>query len=296
MFPPMDKKIKRSKLHQDYFKILQSQPSVVWKRFSDGLQLKMHLFLPEGHHADRDIASVVFFHGGMWRLENMTELISWALMLKDRNIACLIPEYRTRARFDVLGEDILGEANEVWNWVNRNALPLGLDPTSITLAGVDAGGLMALHASMPLVAEKKRWWLFSQDELLPHMPAAIAIFRATIDILAPEAMPLNLGYEMEKPDLFNPAMRLRRNLPPLFCAHGSLDPLQALETSEWFCDEWERFQNPVRKYVSPITDHTLMKFEVNPQIFEQIALEWEDFMIEQSIWPERAGRETALLL
>jgi len=296
MFSYTDKIFKRTEVHQHYLNILKNQPSVVWRRFSDGQELLMHLFLPEGHHEDMDIPSVVFFHGGMWRLEDMSELVSWALMLKDKNIACLIPQYRTRARFAVLGEDILDEACEVWNWVNLNAMTLGIDPTAITLAGVDAGGLMALHASMPLLPEKKRWWLFSQEELLPHMPAAIAIFRSTIDILAPEAIPLNLGYELQKPDLLNPAMRLRHNLPPLFCAHGCLDPLQSLETSEWFCDEWERFKNPVRKYLSPITDHTLMKFEINPQIFEQIALDWEDFMVEQGIWPERAGRDIALLL
>ena len=37
---------------------------------------------------------------------------------------------------------------------------------------------------------------------------------------------------MPDPDSVNPCSLLRRKLPPLFCAHGMLDPVEATATEQ----------------------------------------------------------------
>lgn len=274
---------------------LRRAPSFVWKRFEDGFELKASLFAPPGHAAGAMAPAVVFFSGGMWALEYRTEFVSWAAHLASRGIVCLIPEYRNHARFEVTAEEIMHESIEAWHWVHANADGLGMDPRRITLAGSDAGGLMALYASMQPIVKKRRWWRWGSRDELPLTPACVAIFRGIIDTEAPEARMLHMLEEASEPEQMNPCALLRKKLPPLFCAHGMLDPLLDCEMREWFCREWRRLGNKAECLMLPQVDHTLTHFEVNPVAFEQILLEWEIFMVQLGLWPEEAIEECSLM-
>lgn len=274
--------------------MLLSAPTVVWKRFADGFSLHSYIFAPPGHRASDLLPAVVFFSGGMWTHDCSDDFASWAFHLAHQGIVCLIPEYRTYEHFDVTADEIILEGIDAWNWVHANAPGLGIDPRRITLAGADAGGLMALNAAMQPVILKRKWWQIGKRDVLPLTPAAVAIFRGVIDPCAPEARPLCVHLDSSDPDLVNPCALLRKRLPPLFCVHGVQDPLLDYEMREWFCHEWERAGNTAHFMLCPRADHTLMRFEVNPANFEQILLSWEEFMISLSLWPEEVMEETAL--
>ncbi len=293
---PQAPKQPRRPREQHLLSLLQARPSIIWKTFADGHQLRVHLFFPSGHSEAMDIPCVAFFHGGMWIMEHKYELVPWALQLTNRGVALLIPEYRCRNKYDLRGEDILQDAHDFWEWISANAPSLGIDPTNITLAGADAGGLMALHAGMPPLPRRRGIWPFRGEELLPNMPAALAIFRGVVDVNSLEAQVLNINHELQDTKSINPAKRLRSNLPPLFSAHGELDPLQDVEASEWFCDEWSRYGNPCENYSNPTVDHTLMNFNVNPQTFEQIFICWDQFMTELGLWQAPEKQEVALMI
>ncbi len=279
-----------------YQRLLDKAPSFVWKRFADGVQLRVRLFAPPGHTPDAFRPAVMFFYGGMWALEYDEEFVSWAMHLASRGIVCLLPEYRTHARFEVLADDIIQDGLDAWNWVHHNAAGLGIDQACITLAGSDAGGLMALNAAMqPLIEEPREHWWQRRRWKEPLMPAAVAIFRGVVDVEAPEARLLNVKVESSEPDAVNPCALLRRGLPPLFIAHGMGDPLLDYEMREWFCEEWQKLGNEAEIVLSPIADHTLTQFEVNPAVFEQILLSWETFMAEQGLWPESVIETDALM-
>ncbi len=286
---------KLTEAQERYREILQSRPAIVWKNFSDGNNLKLHLFFPRGHHEEQDIPCVVFFHGGMWMTDNIIDLIAWALQLNNIGVACLIPEYRTREKYDVRAEDMLQDAQDMWQWISRNASVLGIDPTNITLAGSDVGGLMALHAGMPLKQKKRLWDIFRKDYFQPNVPAALAIFRSVIDVSAPESQVLNILEEMRDYDIINPVNRLRENLPPLFLAHGAQDLLQDVETSDWFCHEWKHEGNKADMFVHPTIDHTLMNFHVNPTAFEQMQISWQNFMLDLGLWHESDSTGQSLM-
>ncbi|MBQ1960355.1 MAG: alpha/beta hydrolase [Akkermansia sp.] len=276
-------------------RMLDKAPTFVWKRFADGVELRARLFAPAGHSPQAFAPAVMFFHGGMWALEYNEEFVSWAMHLAHRGIVCVLPEYRTHACYEVTAEEIIQDGLDAWGWIHHNAAGLGIDQDRITLAGADAGGLMALNAAMQPMLETRRWWQFGSKDVLPLMPACVAILRGVVDVDAPEARMLNVKVEMQDSTTINPCALLRRNLPPLFCAHGMADPLLDFEMREWFCEEWRQLGNTAELVLCPSGDHTLTHFEVNPAVFEQILLAWEVFMVEQGIWPESAIEGDALM-
>ncbi len=271
-------------------------PRWVWKRFGDGETLEMLAVLPEGRLSSDERPAVVFFHGGMWLTEHAAEFLPWALQLARRGILCLLPEYRTRAAYDVGAEDILQDASDIWNWTLDNASFLGIDPARVTLAGSDAGALMALHAGMP--PKRSRRWLgrpFRRREEPPPLPACIAVFRGIVDLEAPEAALLGLPEDGRDLAAFDPVSRLGKRLPALFSAHGMLDPLLDCRRSEWFAGEWKACGNDALHIACPHGDHAFLYFNVNPLAFEQILFGWETFMVERGIWSS-AQMESELLL
>ena len=276
-------------------RVLEKAPVVVWKRFADGVELKAHIIAPPGHTADSILPSVMFFCGGMWALEFNEEFVSWAMHLASRGIVCILPEYRNHARYDVTAEEIITDGLDAWRWVRHNAANLGLDQELISLAGSDAGALLALNAAMQPMIEKRRWWKLGSKDIPPPMPAAVAIFRGVVDVEAPEAKLLNVKAEIADTNNINPCALLRRYLPPLFCAHGMADPLLDYAMREWFCEQWKSLDNEAEIVLSPTSDHTLTHFDVNPAAFEMILLAWETFMAEQGIWPESVIEDRALM-
>lgn len=277
-------------------RVLDQVPTVVWKRFADGVELRAHIIAPAGHSPNAYVPSVMFFYGGMWSLDFNEEFVSWAMHLAGRGILCILPEYRTRARFEVLAEEIIDDGLDAWKWVQHNAAHLGIDPELITLAGSDAGALLALNAAMQPMVQTRKWWKFGSRDVPPAMPASVAIFRGVVDVEAPEARFLNIKSEMPDTTSINPCALLRRYLPPLFCAHGMADPLLDCGMREWFCERWQSFGNEADIVLCPNSDHTLTHFDVNPAVFEQVLISWETFMAEQGIWPESVIEDKTLML
>ena len=268
--------------------LLQRAQTIVWKRFADGHELNVSFFTPAGHSPAAGAPAVLFYAGGMWCKNLIDQLIPWALQLADRGIPCLVPELRIRDAYEVTAEDIMDEGLQVWEWCYGQAESLGLNPRRITVAGIDAGGLLALNAAMQPLVSNHPWWQFWRQDKLPNSPVAVAIFRGVVDPEAPEARVLRVVQECTDPAAVNPCALLRKRLPPLFCAHGMDDPLLEFETAEWFCKRWQQFGNSAEFLPCPHADHTLANFEVNPALFEHIMIAWEEFMVSRSLWPEDA--------
>ncbi len=273
----------------------ETVPSVVWKRFADGVELRAHIYAPSGHTASAFLPAVLFFHGGMWMFEAHDDFVSWASHLAKRGIVCVLPEYRTHARFDVSAGDIIRDALDAWQWVYDNAAALGIDQEAIAVAGADAGGLMALNVAMQPMKQTRRWWKPGSRDEPPLQPAAVILMRGLVDIHAPESRLLRVKEQVPDADSVNPCALLRHYLPPLFCAQGMTDPLQDYGLKEWFCDEWRALGNDAELVLCPNADHTLTHFGVNPVEFERILISWEHFMAERGIWPPSAVEEASLI-
>ena len=258
-----------------YRKLLREQPGFAWRRFSDGEELMAYAFFPPGHEASASVPSVLFFHGGMWVGKSLGDFVPWALHLAQQGIASIIPMFRTRGAYEVEPLDILEEAREAWAWVYENAPLLGLDPSRITVAGSDAGGLMALHAALP--DQPARW------------------FRGVCDLSADSVFKLTDTMTPEQRDSLNPLKRLQKGLPPLFASHGGRDRLLPWRTSERLTELWRKKRNKARFELLDVADHTFYHFNVNAAYFEQLLNSWSSFMVEQGLWEYNEGMDAGLL-
>lgn len=276
-----------------YRKLLREQPGFAWRRFSDGEELMAYAFFPPGHEASASIPSVLFFHGGMWVGKSLGDFVPWALHLAHQGIAGIIPMFRTRGAYEVEPLDILEEAREAWAWVYENAPLLGLDPSRITVAGSDAGGLMALHAALP--DQAARWSLFRKKVPLPPGPAAVALFRGVCDLSADSVFKLTDTMTPEQREFLNPLKRLQKGLPPLFASHGGRDRLLPWRASERLTELWRRKRNKARFELLDVADHTFYHFNVNAAYFEQLLNSWSSFMVEQGLWEYNEGMDAGLL-
>lgn len=276
-----------------YRKLLQKQPGFVWRRFSDGEALLAYVFFPPGHTPDASAPAVLFFHGGMWVGKSMGDFVPWALHLAQQGIVGVIPMFRTRADYEVGPADILDDAREAWAWVYENASRLGLDSLRISVAGSDAGGLMALHAALP--DEPARWSLFRKSKPLPPGPAAVVLFRGVCDLGEDSVLKLTDSLTTEQRNALNPVRRLQKGLPPLFACHGGKDRLLPWRNSERLTELWSRKKNRSRFELLDVADHTFYHFNVNAFYFEQLINSWSEFMVEQGIWDYSEGMESGLL-
>lgn len=160
----------------------------------------------------------------MWVGKSLGDFVPWALHLAQQGIAGIIPMFRTRGDYEVEPMDILEEGREAWAWLHGNAALLGLDPARITVAGSDAGGLMALHVALP--DHPARWSLFRKKAPLPPGPAAVALFRGVCDLTAQSAFKLGGMMPPDQRDAVNPLRRVQRGLPPC---------LRVMEEGTGFC-------------------------------------------------------------
>ena len=229
----------------------------------------------------------------MWVGKSLGDFVPWALHLAQQGIAGIIPMFRTRGAYEVEPLDILEEAREAWAWVYENASLLGLDPARITVAGSDAGGLMALHAALP--DQPARWSLFRKKAPLPPGPAAVALFRGVCDLSADSVFKLTDTMTPEQRDSLNPLKRLQKGLPPLFASHGGRDRLLPWRTSERLAELWMKKRNKARFELLDVADHTFYHFNVNAAYFEQLLNSWSSFMVEQGLWENNERMDPGLL-
>lgn len=267
-----------------YRKILNSQPSFVWRQFSDGKKLNARIFFPDKHQKADKAPAVLFFHGGMWQAINEVEFVPWAIHLARYGIVCILPEYRTKQQYNISSFDILDEANEAWLWTHENSHTLGINPDRITIAGSDAGGLMALYAGTPKITTRRKWFKKIITQEFPQ-PAAITLFRGVANTTSPSTNKLTLDSDLAFIQEIDPTRRLRKKLPPLFASHGALDKLLPCKTMEHFTKQWAKYKNPVKFVRLESADHSYYHFNVDAVRFEHILQEWINFMIKQDIWP-----------
>lgn len=276
-----------------YRKLLMEQSGFVWRRFSDGEELMVYVFFPSGHNEASVAPSVLFFHGGMWVGKSLGDFVPWALHLAQQGVVSIIPMFRTLGEYEVKPMDILEEGRDAWRWVYENAALLGLDPTRITVAGSDAGGLMALNAVLP--DKPDRWDLFRKKAPCDHGPAAVVLFRGVCDLTSPSVAKLAGMMSPEQREKVNPLRRVQRGLPPLFVGHGGRDRLLPWQSSKRLAELWRKKKNQSKFELLDVADHTFYHFNVNAACFEQLFNSWSHFMVDQGIWEYNEEMESGLL-
>lgn len=150
--------------------------SVVYKTI-DGVDLKLDVYLPEGHQASDRRPAIVFFHGGSWSGGWKTYMSPHCHALAARGMVAMTAEYRVTGRPPKsTPAECVKDAKSAIRWVRTHADDLGIDPERIAAGGGSAGGHMAA-ATAYLDGYNEE----GEDPSVSCRPSALALFNPVID-------------------------------------------------------------------------------------------------------------------
>ena len=259
--------------HQSLF---EAYPRCVWKRFADGEELELSVVFPEGHSPEKRAPAVIFFHGGLWKMGDLTEFAPWALHFAKRGLVSFLVQYRQRQFYEVSAQDIFEDARDAWQWVHSQAASLGVNQDKILVAGSEAGGLMAtsLFLSKKLVGKDKE----ESPKEGKGTPAACLLFRGLVD-LGNKKLPLEDFFVSEKEKkAHSPSQCVRAGLPPLFWAVGGRDRLFPVAPVSKFMKAYERKNKGSMYVLLEESDASFYHFNAHVQAFEHTLSQAFEFL------------------
>lgn len=231
-------------------------PDIVYKT-TPQRDLTLDLYLPDGR---TNTPVVVFMHGGGWRNGNPRLLPKQ--LLRDEGVALASVAYRfsQEARFPAQLEDV----KDAVAWVRSNADRYGIDPDRVALAGVSAGGHLAMLAAC------------TADAAAGPVRAVVSYFGATDFILRAETQPQTtdhpggIVYELlgcspaankTLAKAASPAWQVGPESPPLLMFQGAADPYVLPDQAQRMVAAYEAAGRPVRLHLKKDAKHDTGDFE-----------------------------------
>ncbi|SEE85823.1 alpha/beta hydrolase fold domain-containing protein [Ruania alba] len=194
----------------------ESSP-VVYKT-ATGKDLLLHRWEPEGSGAR---PSIVFFHGGGWRIGNWTQFEWLAQYFASRGMRAFSVEYRTEGPVPA-SED----AVDALNHVITHADELGVDPHRLVAAGASAGGHLAAATA----------FLTLPNTQAGVRPAALALLNPVTDTTGrfPAGYGRQLFDDAAHARSYSPVHHITSGGPPTLILHGTGDEVVHVDNSAQF--------------------------------------------------------------
>lgn len=121
---------------------IQPDREVVYKTI-DEVELKLHIFDPEGHKASDKRPAIVFFFGGGWSGGTPKQFYQQAEFMAEKGLLAFSAEYRVKSRNKTTPFECVKDAKSAVRWIRAHAEELGIDPDRIVASGGSAGGHIA---------------------------------------------------------------------------------------------------------------------------------------------------------
>lgn len=148
--------------------------SPVFKTVGD-VQLRLHIFNPDGHEPTDSRPAIVFFFGGGWWKGTPEQFFPHCAYLASRGMVAMAAEYRVGGRHKVEPKECLKDARSAMRWVRTRAGKLGIDPDRLLAGGGSAGGhLAACLGTTEAFSED------GEDTSVSTRPAAMVLFNPVL--------------------------------------------------------------------------------------------------------------------
>ena len=121
---------------------LEGSETAVFKEVG-GVQLRLHIFKPDGHRPEDSRAGVVFFFGGGWQGGNPGQFQEHSKHLASLGLVSICAEYRVKGKHGTTPFECVADGKSAVRWVRAHAAELGIDPERIVAGGGSAGGHVA---------------------------------------------------------------------------------------------------------------------------------------------------------
>ena len=128
---------------------VKQEPDAFWTYKTVGdLELKLHVFLPEGYAEAEKLPVFVIFHGGSWRAGEASWHYADCEYWASRGMVAVSVDDRLKDRDSVkVPLECVKDAKSVVRYLRKNASELKVDPDKIVVAGGSAGGQLAAAVS-----------------------------------------------------------------------------------------------------------------------------------------------------
>jgi len=199
----------------------------VYKKVGE-VELKLHVFNPEGHKPVDQKPAIVFFFGGGWNSGTPSQFYDQCDYLAKRGMVAISAEYRVKSRNKTTPMECVKDGVSAVRWVRAHAGELGIDPKRIAAGGGSAGGHVAAA-----VATTKGIVEEGEDESVSARPDALVLFNPVYD-----NGPEGYGHSRVKKywEKISPMHNLDKTTPPTIVFLGTKDRLIPVKTAEKYRD------------------------------------------------------------
>ena len=149
--------------------------TVVYKRVGD-TELKLHVFLPEGHKLTDKRPGIVFFFGGGWVSGTPSQFYPHCRHLALRGMVAMSAEYRVKSRNKTTPKECVMDGKSAVRWIRANAAKWGVDPGKLAAGGGSAGGHVAAATGNVEGFEEE-----GEDATVSSRPDALVLFNPVYD-------------------------------------------------------------------------------------------------------------------
>ena len=152
-------------------------PDVIWQyKTIDGVELDLHVYIPEDYSQSDNRSAIIFFFGGGWNNGSPGQHYGQCAYLADRGMVAMSAEYRVKSRNQSTPVECVKDGKSAIRWVRAHASELGIDPTRIAAGGASAGGHVAAAAGTVQGMEES-----GEDLSVSSRPDALVLFNPVFD-------------------------------------------------------------------------------------------------------------------
>jgi len=210
-----------------------------------GVDLRVHVLEPRGAAATAALRpAMLWLHGGSFTEGQWWHSPVISAALQEQGVLVLALDLRTSTRFDTGPLEQLSDASLAYEWLQKHAARLRVDPQRVGVAGFSSGAVLALmlatHGLDP-EAEKGR------SPSVKHYPAAVVSLGGCPDPLNPrkDGWFRRQVERVAPPERFSPMAQVSSGQPPLIAFHGTEDEYCPFDDMKRFVAAYSAAGNPV---------------------------------------------------
>ncbi len=231
--------------------------------------LDAHFLYPEDFLEDEQRTAIVFFHGGKWDNQMVSQFAPQALHFVLRGAVVILAEYRVSSIHKSTPKEAIEDAQSLILWLRESHLFLGVNPHKIIACGAGSGAHIALCAAVNPDVE--------DNGLFDSRPNALILYSAIIDTTKKTAA-YELFEDKKAAIKTSPTRCISKNAPPMIFYHGSADQTTPIGDIEQFTKKMQRKKNTCMFYPFKQGTHSFFNFNVNQENFVR-SLESSDYFI-----------------
>lgn len=229
-------------------------------KVTENYELKAHIFYPDDFNQNDQRPTAVFFHGGLWDKQMVSQFVPQAMHLVAHGAVAVLIEYSVSSLTQCSPVQSVKDAQSAILWLRENHQFLGVDPNKISAWGAGSGAHIALCTAMDKEVDN--------NGLFDSRPQSLVLFSAIVDTSA-KGVGHDLFPDKKIAHYHSPMRNIRKKLPPAIFYHGTADQTTPVEEVEKFCKKMRSKKNECLFYPLNRGTHSFFNFNVNQENFIQ---------------------------